>query len=160
MRGMTVIVKTVTRWVIAFIVLYGIYSTLTGHLTAGGGFAGGAILTCAFILLTLAYGKEYALSKLSRKANLTFISVGALLFLVTALAGMMVSGVFFDNFLRKFFPGEDFTLLSSGTILTNDMTIFLQVGVPLFFVFIVLSEIRIVTRRDGTKKMIQEEEEE
>ena len=41
MKGMTVIVKTVTRWVKVFIFLYGIYIIITGHLSPGGGFAGG-----------------------------------------------------------------------------------------------------------------------
>jgi len=160
MKGMTVIVKTVTKWVTVFIVLYGIYITLTGHLTPGGGFAGGVIIACAFILLTLAYGKEYSLAKLNTQITSKLDSLGALLFLFVALAGMVLSGVFFENFLQTFFPGKDFTLLSSGVIPINNIAICLKVGAPLFLIFIILSVIRIVTNQDGTKKMIQEEEEE
>lgn len=160
MQGMTVIVKTVTRWIKGFIILYGIYITLTGHLTPGGGFAGGVIIACSYMLLTLAYGKEYSLSKLSTQIASRFDSLGALLFLVVALAGLVFSGVFFDNFLQKLVPGESFKLLSSGVIPINNIAICLKVGAPLFLVFIILSVIRIVTNQDGTKKMIQEEEEE
>ena len=39
--GMSVIVKTVTRLTVGLIFLYGIYIVLHGHLTPGGGFAGG-----------------------------------------------------------------------------------------------------------------------
>ena len=38
MKGMTVIVRTVTRWVKVFIFLYGIYIIITGHLAPGGGY--------------------------------------------------------------------------------------------------------------------------
>jgi len=160
MQGMTVIVKTVTRWVKVFIILYGIYITLTGHLTPGGGFAGGVIIACAYMLLTLAYGKEYALSKLNTQTASKLDCLGALLFLIVALAGWGVSGVFFDNFLQKLLPGENFKLYSSGVIPINNIAICLKVGAPLFLVFIILSVIRIVTNQDGTKTMIQEEEEE
>ena len=160
MQGMTVIVKTVTRWIKGFIILYGIYITLTGHLTPGGGFAGGVIIACSYMLLTLAYGKEYSLSKLNTQIASKFDSLGALLFLVVAVAGLVFSGVFFDNFLQKLVPGESFKLLSSGVIPINNIAICLKVGAPLFLVFIILSVIRIVTNQDGTKKMIQEEEEE
>ena len=54
MKGMTLIVKTVTRWVKVFIFQYGIYVIITGHLAPGGGFAGGVIIACSYILLTLA----------------------------------------------------------------------------------------------------------
>ncbi|HID57013.1 TPA: hypothetical protein EYP37_10830, partial [Candidatus Poribacteria bacterium] len=57
-QGMTVIVKTITRIVAGFITIFGAYIVLTGHLTPGGGFPGGVILACAFVLLTLAYGGE------------------------------------------------------------------------------------------------------
>jgi multicomponent Na+:H+ antiporter subunit B len=160
MKGMTVIVKTVTRWVIMFIILYGIYITLTGHLTPGGGFAGGVIIACAYILLTLAYGKEHALSKLNIPLASRLDSIGALLFLVVALAGLTFSGVFFNNFLQAMFPGEAFTLFSSGVIPINNIAICLKVGAPLFLVFIILSVIRFALNPDGTQTMIQEEEEE
>jgi len=54
MKGMTIIVKTVSSWVKVLIFLFGIYITIFGHLTPGGGFAGGVILACSYILLMLA----------------------------------------------------------------------------------------------------------
>jgi multicomponent Na+:H+ antiporter subunit B len=44
MKGMTVIVKTISGWVKVLIFLFGINIILFGHLTPGGGFAGGVIL--------------------------------------------------------------------------------------------------------------------
>jgi multisubunit Na+/H+ antiporter MnhB subunit len=41
------------------IFVYGAYIVTHGHLTPGGGFAGGALIAGAFILLILANGSEY-----------------------------------------------------------------------------------------------------
>ncbi len=53
-EGMSLIVKTVNRWLKGFILLFGIYLVLYGHLTPGGGFPGGVVIACAFMLITLA----------------------------------------------------------------------------------------------------------
>ena len=43
MNGMTIIVKTISSWVKILIFLFGIYIILYGHISPGGGFAGGVI---------------------------------------------------------------------------------------------------------------------
>ncbi|HRR94271.1 MAG TPA: MnhB domain-containing protein, partial [Bacteroidales bacterium] len=59
MKGMTLIVKETTRLLAGLIFLYGIYIIIHGHLTPGGGFAGGVVVAGSFILLILAYGSDY-----------------------------------------------------------------------------------------------------
>ena len=160
MNGMTVIVKTVTRWVKVFIFLFGIYIIITGHLAPGGGFAGGVIIACSYMLLTLAYGKEFTLKRLSLRAAHHLDSSGALLFRVVALFGLGSGGIFFANVLQNRYPGAKFTLLSSSTILISNIAIGLKVAASLFLIFVILSVLRIVLAEDGSQKMIQEEEEE
>ncbi len=155
MKGMSIIVKTVTRWVKVFIFLYGVYVVLTGHLTPGGGFAGGVIIACSYILLTLAYGKEFALERLGPRMAAGLDSGGALLFLITALFGVGYGGIFFANFLQKRFPGREFQLASSGIIPICNIAIGLKVGASLFLVFTILSVLRIVLEADGTHTMVQ-----
>ena len=67
--GMSIIVKTVTRLTAWLIMLYGINLVLHGHVSPGGGFAGGVIIALSFIHLMLAYGKEMVLKKLSEGAS-------------------------------------------------------------------------------------------
>ena len=55
MKGMTIIVKTISSWIKVLIFLFGIYIILFGHLTPGGGFAGGVILASSYVLLMLAF---------------------------------------------------------------------------------------------------------
>ena len=160
MKGMTLIVKTVTRWVKVFIFLYGAYIVITGHLSPGGGFAGGVIIACSYMLLTLAYGKDFAFGRFGLRVAGHLDSAGALIFLAVALFGLGIGGVFFSNFLVTRYPGEAFTLLGAGTILISNIAIGLKVAASLFLVFAVLSVLRIVSTEDGTLTMIQEEEEE
>lgn len=133
-KGMSLIVKTITRLTVGLILLYGIYIVLHGHLSPGGGFAGGVIIALSFIHLMLAYGKEVALKKLSERAMSFFESLGALLFLGLALLGF-AGGYFFLNFMPQ---GEPFRLFSAGTIPLANIAISLKVGAGLFAIFVVL----------------------
>ena len=149
MKGMTLIVKTITEFVVAFIVVFGAYIVLYGHLTPGGGFAGGVIIACAFILLLLAHGSDAAFAVLPEKVAHIFDSAGALAFLIIGWVG--VTGGFF--FLNVFGRGEAFRLLSSGMILPLNIAIAFKVGSSLFLVFAALA----MFRRRSFRAMIEEE---
>jgi len=133
-KGMSLIVKTVTRLTVGLIVLFGIYIVLHGHLSPGGGFAGGVIIALAFVHFMLAFGKDAALSKISRNLASNLESLGALMFLAIALAGFL-GGSFFLNILSK---GAPFKLFSAGTIPLSNAAISLKVGVGLLAIFLAL----------------------
>ncbi len=149
MKGMTLIVRTITDFVAAFIVVFGAYIVLYGHLTPGGGFAGGVILACAFILIMLAHGKDVAFARLGERAAHILDSAGALAFLLIGWIGM-TAGFFFLNVFRR---GEPFRLLSSGMILPANIAIAFKVGSSLFLVFSALA----VFRRRSFRSMIEDE---
>ena len=133
---MTLIVKTITRLTVGLILLYGIYIVLHGHLSPGGGFAGGVIIALSFINLILAFGKETALKKLSEAWASIIESFGALMFLTIALLGFTGGYFFFNFFLNK---GKPFTLFSAGIIPLCNIAIALKVGAGLFAIFAVLA---------------------
>jgi multicomponent Na+:H+ antiporter subunit B len=131
---MSLIVKTVTRLTVGLILLYGIYIVLHGHLSPGGGFAGGVILALSFVHLVLAFGKDVALRKISESTQAFLESAGAILFLTVALLGF-VGGYFFLNVLPK---GNPFELFSAGIIPLCNIAISLKVSAGMFSVFLVL----------------------
>jgi len=139
--GMSLIVKTITRLTVGLILLYGIYIVLHGHVSPGGGFAGGVIIALSFVHLTLAYGKDVALRKLPKEVTSFFEGFGALLFLALALLGF-AGGVFFLNILGK---GEPFRLFSAGIIPLANIAISLKVGAGLFAIFVTLVLLKIET---------------
>ena len=143
-QGMTLIVKTITRLTVGLILLYGIYIVLHGHLSPGGGFAGGVIIALSFIHLVLAFGKDLALKKLSESLASFFESFGAIMFLTIALLGFM-GGYFFFNFI---FKGKPFNLFSAGIIPLCNIAICFKVGAGLFAVFVALILLKITVKKE------------
>jgi len=142
-KGMTLIVKTITRLTVGIILLYGIYITLHGHLSPGGGFAGGVIVALSFIHLLLAFGKEEALRRLPKAVISIFESTGALAFLTIGLLGFMGGYFFFDWFGK----GEPFALFSAGMIPLANLAISVKVSFGLFGIFLVLVLVKINPKR-------------
>lgn len=83
---MTLIVKTVTRITLGFIILYGIYIAINGWHAPGGGFVGGIIMALSFIHIMLAFGKKVALKRLHSNTLRVTVSAAALLFLFMVMS--------------------------------------------------------------------------
>jgi len=133
--GMSEIVKMVTRFLIGPIFVFSCYIISYGHLTPGGGFAGGVMLACGFILLTLAFSKKVPLEKIPLKVFHMLDSIGAFLFLFVALIGLCTVA-FFYNFLDK---GTPFRLISAGIIPIGNLLIGIKVWATIFGVFLALT---------------------
>lgn len=152
--GMSLIVKTVTRWIKGFIFLFGCYVFTYGHLSPGGGFPAGVIIAAVFVLLMLAFGKEYAESKLWPGLASELDSLGALVFLFIGILGIYFSGALFANFIEKYFPTGNFRVFSAGVIPLQNLAIAIKVGTSLFMIFIILA-VRRVVFIDGKGKLIK-----
>ncbi|MFA5101238.1 MAG: MnhB domain-containing protein [Candidatus Omnitrophota bacterium] len=145
-QGMSLVVKTTTRAMIGVILLYGIYIVLHGHISPGGGFAGGFIIALAYVLFLLAFGKEESLKKFPKPLITLLESLGAIIFLVIALLGF-IGGYFFFNWLPK---GTKFQLLSAGTIpITNIALALLEVSLGIFGIFLVLVLLKYDPEKPG-----------
>ena len=136
MEGMSVIVKNVARFMGGVIFLYGIYIVLHGHLTPGGGFAGGALLAGSFILLILAFGSNALSLRKEVSGSSRVESLGILLVVILALMAMGLGArVFLGNFLQKGDPGE---LISAGVIPLYNLFIGIEVGGAILTIFLAL----------------------
>jgi len=144
-HGMSLIVKTVTRWLAGFILLFGIHVVLYGHETPGGGFAGGIAIASAFILLTLAFGLPTAIRDLGQRQTTILASAGVLIFLGLAVAGLFFANVFFKNFIG---PANDnqHGLFSAVFILLCEIGVALVVAMSIFHVFCALSKMRVTKK--------------
>lgn len=141
MEGMSTIVKRVTPLVTGLIFIYGIYIILHGHLTPGGGFAGGAIIAGAFILLILAFGSSALKLKKEMAGTSSTESLAILMVTILALMALLLGAkVFFFNFLPKGTPGE---LLSAGAIPLYNIFIGIEVAgaiLTIFLAFVIFKE--------------------
>jgi multicomponent Na+:H+ antiporter subunit B len=137
MKGMTIIVQKVTQIICGIIFLYGIYIIAHGHLTPGGGFAGGTIIAGSFILLIIAFGSEFLALKKEETGSSILESTAILAFLIIASVGLLIGGVgiFFMNFLPK---GTIGILISAGTIPLFNIAVGIEVAAALVTVFLAL----------------------
>jgi len=99
MKEMSRIVRTVTGIIFGFIVVFGFYVVVHGHVTPGGGFQGGVIVASSFALLLVTYGHKKAEEFLNTNVLSFTESTGLVLFIVLAFLGLGVS--FFYNFLTN-----------------------------------------------------------
>jgi multicomponent Na+:H+ antiporter subunit B len=95
------------------IFLFGLYLIAFGHSGPGGGFAGGVIFASLYVLLLLAFGREFAARVLPPSVALKLSCFATLCFTGIALAGLWYGQeAFFWNFLHQKHP----EFLESGTI--------------------------------------------
>ncbi len=136
MKGLTLIVKIVSRLMCGLIFMYGIYIITHGHLSPGGGFAGGAILAGSFILLILAFGSEVVSLRKEETSTTLTESLALLLVIILSSGGIWLgSMVFFNNYLPK---GEIGQLISAGLIPLYNILIGIEVAAALLTIFLAL----------------------
>jgi multicomponent Na+:H+ antiporter subunit B len=99
---MSVIVRTITRFVYGLIIVFGFYVIMHGHLTPGGGFQGGAVVASAFALLLVAFGTAGLKGRLNPHLLQSLEEIGALAFLALAFLG--IGTAFFYNLLANSGP--------------------------------------------------------
>ena len=128
--------KKVAQLMGGLIFVYGMYIITHGHLTPGGGFAGGALVAGAFILLILANGSDYVRLKRQEEGSSVVESSAVLTALVLAVIGLFAGSLwFFNNYLPAGTAGE---LLSAGVIPLYNIFIGMEVAAALITIFLAL----------------------
>ncbi len=110
-----------SRALFGIIIMTGVYVTLHGHLTPGGGFPGGAMIASAMLLLYLADDEFRARIKGFKILE----SIAGSLYVIIGLLGLVVATYFLQNFLPNGTVGD---LLSSGIVPIIYILIGLKVG--------------------------------
>jgi multicomponent Na+:H+ antiporter subunit B len=136
MKGMSVIVKKTTQLLAGLIFLYGIYIIVHGHLTPGGGFAGGVVIAGAFILIILAFGSDFLNLQKEEMGTTLRENIAVLIVLVLAVSGFFVGmRVFFTNYMPKGTVGE---LVSAGMLPLYNIFVGIEVASSIFIIFLAL----------------------
>jgi len=146
-HGMTLIVRNTARMVTGFIAVFAVYIALTGHLSPGGGFAGGVILAASAALVVLSFGSGGSQKLLSEPACHVADAAGAGAFLLIAVLGYF-TGSFFANSVIT--PGRVHYLNSGGIIPLSNLAILVKVAAGLTGAFLALSALRTVPHPNGS----------
>jgi multicomponent Na+:H+ antiporter subunit B len=125
------IVRTISDQLILFILIFGLYIIIHGHVTPGGGFQGGAVIASGAVMMIVAFGSG-EIKKSLRERHLSLVeSGGALIFIGMAFAGM--GTIFFYNFLvgTPVFGGIPPTGPNPGNVWTGGVIPLMNFGVGL-----------------------------
>jgi len=131
----------------AVAIVLGVYIVTHGHLSPGGGFQGGVILSTALVLVFVA-GRTLAAARTRPLAPLEVAeAVGAAGFALIGLGGLVFASVFFENFLPL---GTKGSLLSAGTIPLSNVAVGIEVAGAFALVFAELVDQMVLGRGGDT----------
>ena len=100
-----VIVKTLSRLLMPFILIYALYVVMHGHHSPGGGFQGGVIMAAGFVLLVISHGLEATRRRLSEKVAGVISSIGVFIYGGIGALCLILGGNYLDyGRLDKIFP--------------------------------------------------------
>lgn len=91
-----IIVKTLARLLVPFIVIYALYVVMHGHHSPGGGFQGGVILAASFVLLAISQGLDKIRQRLSEKTAGILSSLGVFIYAGIGLLCLLLGGKYLD----------------------------------------------------------------
>ena len=124
-RPSSEIVQTGAQILLPLISIFAAYIIMNGHLSAGGGFQGGAVIASAVMLMLLAY-PQY-------QPDLEFLSVtesaAGVLFVFAGIAGLIFAGGFLDNRILPL--GQFGAFFSAGAIPVLSVLLGVKVGCEL-----------------------------
>jgi multicomponent Na+:H+ antiporter subunit B len=130
------VLRVVSKMSIPFILLFGLYVITHGELGPGGGFQGGVVVACAFILFALIFGRPALYKVLPPPVSDLLTGLGVLMYSGTGAACLLLGGQFLDySMLNTLSPGDGealgMTLVEYGVGITVSMvmlTIFNQLA--------------------------------
>ena len=129
------ILNTAFKVLVPAVFMFGIYITMNGHLSPGGGFAGGAILSAGFLLYLNAYGLEkterFLSSTLYRRVTVTALTFYAVAKSYTFFMG--ANGL--ETIEKAGTPGR---ILSAGLILPLNICVAAVVSMTIYSMYIMI----------------------
>jgi len=110
------IVRMVCRVIVPFIQVFGLFIIIFGHLSPGGGFAGGAIVGASMVLFALSFNLEEGHKKVKEETASVLESGGVLVFALMGFIAIFLGGNFLANLNAGFPAGTVGDLFSGGAI--------------------------------------------
>ena len=133
------IFQSIASVVVPCVLLFGAYIVLNGHLSAGGGFAGGAVLGAALIMYNTAFGLSRSRMFINEKVFRRLVS-GALIFYAVVKGYSFFTG---GNHLPYIIPiplGEPGSIFSGGLILPLNIAVGVIVSCTIYGFFCLFNQ--------------------
>lgn len=90
------VLQMVSRFMLPFIQLYGLYVFAHGEVGPGGGFQAGVIIAASFVLISLVYGGKAGRAEVPEKVSDILNPSGALIYGLIGLGALIAGGRFLE----------------------------------------------------------------
>lgn len=118
------IVRTVSKVIIPIILVFGVYVLVNGHLSPGGGFSGGAILSSALIIYATVWGDERAHRTIRERTIRRTVALALGFYVVSKTYSFFTGANGLHSIISPGVPGRIF---SAGLILPLNVAVGLVV---------------------------------
>lgn len=115
-----VILQRIATVLVPFVMLFGVYIMFNGHLSAGGGFAGGAVLGAGMILYLLAFGFAKTSRFLNEKVINAIVCTSLSFYCLAKSYSFFTGANGLHSIISQGTPGD---LISAGLILPLNIAV-------------------------------------
>ena len=91
-----IILRVISKFLIPYILLFGLYVQWHGDFGPGGGFQAGVIFAAGFILYAIIFGVATVREVLPAAATRSLLVIGVLLYSGVGVAGILLGGSYLD----------------------------------------------------------------
>jgi len=137
----SVVVYTIVRIMLPFILLFSLYVILFGEVGPGGGFQGGTIIAAAAIIFILIFGYSQGMERFPTTWRMNFEGIAPLTFIAMGIIGLFLG----RNYLTFMFPGFSH---ASNLLLARSMLMIIEIGIGAGGAFIFTSIFFAMQRED------------
>lgn len=135
-----VILNEVISRAVPVIHLFGVYVVVHGHLSPGGGFAGGSVMGIALVLFALVFGLKATLRIVPEGLLTVLTTLGPLWYAGTGIIGMLLGHEFLANAQAGVPLGRAGSVLSSGLVPVITVGVGISVALTVVVLFVALVE--------------------
>ncbi len=133
------IVSSLSRLIIPFILLFGLYVLAHGHHSPGGGFQGGVITAGAALLLSLSHNLRVMLARIHHRYLGILSAAGVLIYVGVGLLCLLFGGNFLDYSVLAGLLGTDPAAARSLGILFVEIGVAVAVAATMVVIYVNVS---------------------
>ncbi len=126
------ILSTIAGYLLPLITVYGAYVITHGHLSPGGGFAGGTIIAAGLILAALSWGFHHAEKVFNENSLGNLDTLGSSGYVLIGLVAVFRGSLFLTNLGAGFPSGTPGKLFSSGAVWLLGAAVGIKVAATVF----------------------------
>lgn len=131
------ILKTIATIVVPFVIVFGIYVILNGHISPGGGFSGGTLIAAAFIFWQSAFGFKDLRNYINFKKLGVINTVALLVIAAVNIPNFIMGSMGYRSIFPLLTPGN---IISATTVLLLDIAVGIKVACTMYELYALFTE--------------------